>query len=132
MLFGLCVDCMPTEVVPCLMTMLYDEWLAGCTVRTVRAPHPTDKIVEDCAQDYARTLNGIAFRAVHKADAGNELMQLLEPPPLEQERPPPERGTHLIERSQSYDDAFAAFRFQSCLTRPEVFSIFIYGRPRGK
>ena len=28
-----------------------------------------------------------------------------------------------MERSQSYEDAFAAFRFQSCLTRPEVFSI---------
>ena len=24
---------------------------------------------------------------------------------------------------QSYEDAFASFRFQSCLTRPEVFSI---------
>ena len=97
--------------------------LATCT-RTLRALNPsTDKIVADCAQDYARTLNGIAFRAVHKADANNELMQLLEPPPVEQERSIPERGTHLIERASSYKDAFASFRFQSCLTRPEVFTI---------
>ena len=96
--------------------------LATCT-RTLRALNPsTDKIVADCAQDYARTLNGIAFRAVHKTDT-SELMQLLQPPALENERPPPARGTHLIERSQSYKDAFAAFRFQSCLTRPEVFAI---------
>ena len=67
-------------------------------------------------------MNGIAFRAVHKADT-SELMQLLEPPPLSEERSVPERGTHEIERSQSYKDAFASFRFQSCLTRPEVFAI---------
>jgi hypothetical protein len=59
---------------------------------------------------------------VHKTDT-SELMQLLEPPALANERPPPARGTHEIERSQSYKDAFAAFRFQSCLTRPEVFAI---------
>ena len=68
-------------------------------------------------------MNGIAFRAVHRTDT-SELMQLLEPPPLEEERSVPARGTHLIERSQSYEDAFSAFRFNSCLTRPEVFSIF--------
>ena len=96
--------------------------LATCNERSERLHPLTDKIVEDCAQDYARTLNGIAFRAVHKADASNEFMQLLEPPALERktshrrEAPVPHRT--LV---QSYEDAFASFRFQSCSRGPKSF-----------
>ena len=61
---------------------------------------------------------------MHKTDANNELMQLLEPPALENERPPPASEARHSSNDLSYKDAFASFRFQSpALTRPEVFAI---------
>jgi dynein heavy chain len=70
-------------------------------------------------------MNGIAFRACHHAEGStNELLKSMVLPEVEARIKAPARGTYSFERAATYDEAFAAFGFNSCLTRQEVFKIF--------